>query len=78
VEELRRQLRDGDSALLTPVGDAGALAAALARLAEDGALRARLAAGGREVVARHGWDAAAAAHEDAYRLCRRARPAEAA
>ena len=78
LDVFRTFLTDGDSALLTPVGDAGALAAALARVAGDGALRERLAGGGREVVARHGWDAAAAAHEDAYRLCRRARPAEAA
>ncbi len=78
LDVFRTFLADGDSALLTPVGDAPALAAALARLAEDEALRRRLAAGGRQVVARHGWDAAAAAHEAAYRLCTVARPAEVA
>jgi glycosyltransferase-like protein len=69
LDVFRTFLADGDSALLTPVGDGPALAAALARLAGDPALRRRLAAGGRRVVAAHGWDAAAAAHEDAYRLC---------
>jgi len=78
LDVFRTFLADGTSALLTPVGDGKALGAALARLASDGALRARLAAGGRRVVADHGWDAAAAAHEDAYRACLGLRPAEAA
>ena len=34
--------------------------------ARDPALAARLSDGGRVVAARHGWDAAAAAHEAAY------------
>jgi glycosyltransferase-like protein len=59
-------LRDGRDALLTPVGDPAALAAALVRLASDAGLRGRLRAGGRDVVGRFGWDAAAAAHERAY------------
>jgi glycosyltransferase-like protein len=66
LEVLREFVTDGDSALLTPTGDAGALAAAIARVACDGALRARLRAGGRRVVAAHSWDASAAAHERAY------------
>jgi glycosyltransferase-like protein len=60
-------LADGDSALLSPAGDGAALGGALARVARDGDLRARLVAGGRRVVAAYGWDVAAAAHEDAYR-----------
>ena len=45
-------LRDGDNCLLVPPGDARALAAAVARLAADPPLRARLVAGGRETAAR--------------------------
>jgi glycosyltransferase-like protein len=66
LDVLRGFLTDGDSALLTPAGDAGALAAALARVACDSALRDRLRAGGRRVVSAHSWDASAAAHELAY------------
>jgi glycosyltransferase involved in cell wall biosynthesis len=58
---------DGDSALMTPVGDAGALAGALVRAARDDGLAARLRAGGREVAERHGWDRVAAMQETAYR-----------
>lgn len=60
-------LADGDSALLCPAGDGAALGDALARLTRDPALCARLVAGGRRVVATYAWDAAAAAHEHAYR-----------
>ncbi len=41
-------LRDGDNCLLFPPGDAGALTAAIVRLAGDPALRARLREGGAE------------------------------
>jgi len=66
LDVLRGFLADGESALLTPVGDSGALAAALQRVAVAPDLRARLRTGGRAVVAAHTWDAAAAAHERAY------------
>jgi glycosyltransferase-like protein len=66
LDVFRGFLADGESALLTPVGDAGALARALARVAHDEALRARLRAGGAQVVARHTWAASARAHERAY------------
>ncbi|HTN23951.1 MAG TPA: MSMEG_0565 family glycosyltransferase [Solirubrobacteraceae bacterium] len=60
-------LADGETALLTPAGDGDALGRALARLARDPALGARLVAAGRRVVDAYGWDTAAVAHEDAYR-----------
>ncbi len=45
----RELLHDGESALLVPVGEPEALAAAIRRLAEDEELRVRLGAQGREV-----------------------------
>jgi glycosyltransferase-like protein len=67
LDVLRGFLADGDSALLVPAGDGKALARALARVATDGSLAARLRAGGHAVAARHGWDAVARRHVDAYR-----------
>ena len=66
LDVFRSFLADEDSALLTPVGDARALAAAMARVACDEVLRARLRAGGREVVRAYTWDGSAAAHERVY------------
>ncbi len=66
LDVFRGFLTDGESALLTPVGDAGALAGALERVAHDGPLRVRLRRGGVAVVARHTWEASARAHERAY------------
>jgi glycosyltransferase-like protein len=66
LDVFRGFLADGESALLTPVGDARALAAALERVARDRPLRVRLRAGGRRVVARHTWEASALAHERVY------------
>jgi glycosyltransferase-like protein len=66
IDVFQSFLMDGESALLTPVGDAKALAAALDRVTHDDRLRATLRRGGREVVARFGWDASAVAHERAY------------
>jgi glycosyltransferase involved in cell wall biosynthesis len=48
---------DGDNGLLVPPGDAGALADALQRLAEDPGLRMRLAAGAVSSASRHTWSA---------------------
>lgn len=50
----REVLRDGVDALLVPVGDPAALAAALGRLGGDGPLRARLGEAGRATYARNG------------------------
>jgi glycosyltransferase involved in cell wall biosynthesis len=46
---------DGEAALLVPPGDPAALAAAVRRVLEDGALRRRLRRAGRERVRRYSW-----------------------
>jgi len=66
LDVFRGFLADHETALLVPPGDGAALGRALARIALDPALAARLRAGGRRVVPDHSWDAAAAAHERAY------------
>ncbi|MCW3000260.1 MAG: hypothetical protein JWN65_3809 [Solirubrobacterales bacterium] len=61
-------LQDGVNALLVPVEDAPALAAAVQRLGADASLRATLVQGGRATAARFtqdAWVAAALAHLDA-------------
>jgi glycosyltransferase involved in cell wall biosynthesis len=58
---------DGVTGLLTPPGDAGALAGAMARLAEDPSLGARLVDAARDVPPRFAPDAAAAATTRVYR-----------
>jgi glycosyltransferase involved in cell wall biosynthesis len=67
IDVFRTFLAHGESALLSPAGDGGALGRALARVARDRPLRERLAAGGRKVVDAYGWDTAAVAYEDVYR-----------
>ena len=59
-------LQHDRTALLTPVGDSDALAAALARLARAPGERERLRRSARPIVAAHTWDASAAAHERVY------------
>jgi glycosyltransferase-like protein len=59
-------LRHERSALLVPVGDARALAAALERVAGDPDLADRLRAEGLRLARAHGWDRAARAHERIY------------
>jgi glycosyltransferase-like protein len=66
IEVFRGFLTHGRSALLHGVGDAEGLAAALARVARNPGLRARLRRGGDEVVAQYGWDRSGAEHEAAY------------
>jgi glycosyltransferase involved in cell wall biosynthesis len=53
---LRDSVRRDETGLLVPYGDDAALAGALARVLEDEALRARLAAGGVRWAARFRWD----------------------
>jgi glycosyltransferase-like protein len=66
LDVFRGFLIDEVSALLTPTGDGAALGRALARLALDPELADRLRAGGRGIIPRHTWDAAAEAHERVY------------
>jgi len=50
-------VRDGETGLVVPAGDARALAGALRRLYDDPELRERLAAAGARAAARHDFDA---------------------
>jgi glycosyltransferase involved in cell wall biosynthesis len=74
LEAFRSFLVHGHTALLAPVGDSEALAAALTRLAREPGTRGRLLGSARRVVAGHTWDASAASHERAYRAFLAARP----
>jgi glycosyltransferase involved in cell wall biosynthesis len=62
----REYLVDGRSALLPAVADHVALADAMRRMITDGPLRARLVAGGREILPRYTWEASAARHQEVY------------
>jgi glycosyltransferase-like protein len=66
IEVFRSYLSDGESAVLVPVGDAGALAAAMRRVIADAGLRERLAAAGPAVAARYSWEASARSHGEIY------------
>jgi glycosyltransferase involved in cell wall biosynthesis len=66
IEVFRSYLSDGESALLVPAGDAGAIAAAMRRVAADRRLRERLAAAGPAVAARYTWAASARRHAEIY------------
>ena len=57
---IREVLRDGETALLVPPGDAQALADALMRLSRDAALAAKLAAAAKALSTSYSWEARAA------------------
>jgi glycosyltransferase involved in cell wall biosynthesis len=63
----REAVRHGETGLLVPPGDAGALAAAVERLLTEPGLRRRLARRAREeAVRRFAWERCVAAHEAHY------------
>jgi len=62
----REYLRPGQDALMVPVDDAAALAAALGTILDDAVLAGRLRAAGREVCARFTWARCAAEHQRIY------------
>ena len=63
----RAVARDGREALLVPPDDPGALAAAVARLLDDGELASRLRAAGAIRAAEHDWGAIAGRMREVYR-----------
>ena len=66
---------DGETGLLVPPNDPGALASAIARLLDDPELRARLGAAGRErVVSRFTWQVTAAGTAACYQALLEGRP----
>jgi len=62
----REYLVDGRDALLVPVGDVAALAAALRTALLDLGVRARLVAAGAGLAARYTWRASAERHRELY------------
>jgi len=66
----REYLRPGRDALLVPVGDGPALAAALAAVLDDPRLAGRLRAAGRRVCQRFSWSRSACEHEAIYAAAR--------
>ncbi len=67
LEAFREWLVADREALVVPVGDAEALATALARVLDDAALRESLVTNGRRLAERYSWDASAQRHLDLYR-----------
>lgn len=66
IPVFREFLHDGVGALLTPVGDAAALAAVIRRVVTDAELRSSLSAFGPGVAAAYTWDACARQHVAVY------------
>ncbi|GAA1099505.1 glycosyltransferase family 4 protein [Pseudonocardia alni] len=74
LESFRAVLDDGRAGALFPPGDDAALAAALTRLLDDGAARARLAAAGRDRARRYDWPVVASDVLRVYRAAIAAAP----
>lgn len=74
LEVFGEYLVDGRDVLMTPVGDAHAIAAALERVLSDAGLRAGLVTAGRSVARRFSWASTAAEHVEIYRSVLAARP----
>jgi glycosyltransferase involved in cell wall biosynthesis len=64
-------VRDGETGLVVPAGDAVALAGAIERLLDDAALRRRLGGKAREAVAEYTYDRAAEAFARALQIARK-------
>jgi glycosyltransferase-like protein len=67
LEVFHEYLVDGRDVLMTPVGDAAALAGALERVVREPALRTALVEAGRSVAGRFSWRSSALEHLDVYR-----------
>jgi len=63
-------VRDGETGLVVPAGDPGALRSAIERLLQDGQLRAQLGAAARLAVAPYTYDAMVEAFDRALRIAR--------
>ncbi|MER7435094.1 glycosyltransferase family 4 protein [Pseudonocardia alni] len=74
LESFRAVLDDGRTGALFPPGDDAALTAALTRLLDDGAARARLAAAGRDRARRYDWPVVASDVLRVYRAAIAAAP----
>ncbi|HEY1324912.1 MAG TPA: MSMEG_0565 family glycosyltransferase [Streptosporangiaceae bacterium] len=73
----REYLRPGRDALLVPVDDASALAAALTSVLDDRPLAGRLRSAGRKVAARYSWARSASEHQAIYARVGRTLPGRA-
>jgi glycosyltransferase involved in cell wall biosynthesis len=64
-------VRDGETGVVVPAGDAAALRTAMARLLGDEGLRQRLGAAAREALAPYSYDAMVAAFDRALEVALR-------
>lgn len=76
LEAFRRVLEDGKAGVLVPVGDAAALASALADLLGDESRRATLAAAGHAAVQQYDWSTVGRRVVEVYETVRAAAPVD--